>query len=213
MFTGLIQTLGKLEALAPVQGGMRLTVRPERPLEALAIGESIAVSGACLTVEAGSRPDRLDFFTSAETLSRTILGGLRPGSQVNLERSMQPGDRMGGHIVLGHVDSVGAVRRFEPKGEAWELEVGFPPELAPFIARKGSVAVDGISLTVVELWQDSFTVAVIPHTREATTLRHTAAGARVNLEVDVMARYVVRALEAFKGGGGVSRELLAKAGF
>ena len=215
MFTGIIETLGAVHELTQVQGGARLTLAPQTPLRELAEGESIAISGVCLTAESASRPDRLQFFLSAETLSRSTLGDLRPGGWVNLERALRADSRLGGHLVLGHVDAIGTVRRFDRLGEGWTLEVATPTQLAPFLAEKGSVAVDGISLTLAALSEDSFSVAVIPHTAEVTSLRQAAGGTRVNLEADVLARYVVRALQTYgnKGGGAVTEDLLRQAGF
>jgi riboflavin synthase len=214
MFTGIVETQGKVDELARAQGGARLFLLPNRPIADLVIGESIAVNGVCLTAEPDSRPERLVFFLSAETLSRTSLGRLGRGGQVNLERALRPDSRLGGHMVLGHVDGLGTVRRFDRSGESWTLEVEFPEELAPYLASKGSVAVDGISLTVVDLRENSFTVAVIPHTVQETNLVQAGPGTAVNLEVDVLARYVVRALETYGGQArGVTQDLLRRAGF
>lgn len=214
MFTGIIETLGQVQEMARTVGGARLFVMPPAPLADLAIGESIAVNGVCLTAEPESRPGRLVFFLSGETLSRSTLGRLERGSAVNLERALRADSRLGGHLVLGHVDGVGTIRRFDRQGDAWELEIGFPNELAPFLAAKGSVAVDGISLTLARLEDDRFTVAVIPHTAEMTNLKRAGAGAAVNLEVDVLARYVVRALETYgPQSGRVTEDLLRRAGF
>lgn len=213
MFTGIIERLGVLTGRRPVAGGARLDIAPERPYDDLVVGESIAINGACLTVEPDSTPGRLVFFTSGETLQRTTLGSLRNGAPLNLERALRPADRLGGHIVLGHVDAVGAIRRFDRTGESWHLEVGFPPELAPLLAAKGSVAVDGISLTLVDADRDAFSVAVIPQTVERTNLRAAGPGAAVNLEADVMARYVLRALQSLREAGGLSTDLLGRAGF
>lgn len=214
MFTGIIESLGKVQELARAEGGARLFLSPPRPLADLVIGESIAVNGVCLTVEPDSRPDRLVFFLSSETLTRTTLGHVRRGGVVNLERALRADSRLGGHMVLGHVDAVGSVERFDRRGESWTLEVAFPAELTPYLASKGSVAIDGISLTVVDLSPQRFTVAVIPHTVEQTNLRQAGEGTPVNLEVDVLARYVVRALETYgKQPGSVTEDLLRRAGF
>jgi riboflavin synthase len=215
MFTGIIETLGAVQELTGVQGGARLTLAPQSPLRELAAGESIAIDGVCLTAESASRPDRLQFFLSAETLSRSTLAELRPGAWVNLERALRADSRLGGHLVLGHVDAIGTVRRFDRLGEDWTLEVAYPAQLAPYLAEKGSVAVDGISLTLAALSESFFSVAVIPHTAEVTNLRQAASGTRVNLEADVLARYVVRALQTHgnKGSGAVTEDLLRRAGF
>ncbi len=216
MFTGMIETTGLWLARRAAPGGARLSIEPARPLEDLQIGESIAVNGVCLTVEAESTPRRLDFFLSEETLARSSLGGLGPGRRVNLERSLRLGDRLGGHLVMGHVDGLGRVRRWERRGEAWRLEVEYPPALGPLLATKGSVAIDGISLTVSEMGGDWFAVAVIPHTAAETNLAQTGAGVAVNLEADMLARYVARALEARQGADPqrpLTAEKLREAGF
>ena len=214
MFTGLIETLGSVTGLARAGEGSRLRVAPRAPLAELAVGESIAVSGVCLTAEQGSRGGELIFFLSTETLARTTLGRLERGALVNLERSLRADGRLGGHLVMGHVDGIGAIRRFDRLGEGWVLEIAFPPDLAPYLAVKGSVAVDGISLTVADLREGAFTVAVIPHTAQATNLCQARAGSPVNLEVDVLARHVVRALDLYaRQSEGVTREKLRQAGF
>lgn len=214
MFTGIIESLGQVQEKARTAGGARLFVIPPAPLADLAIGESIAVNGVCLTAEPDSRPGRLVFFLSDETLARSTLGRVERGGAVNLERALRADSRLGGHLVLGHVDGVGTLRRFDRRGDAWELEVGFPADLAPYLAPKGSVAVDGISLTLASLEGDRFTVAVIPHTAEMTNLKALGAGAEVNLEVDVLARYVVRALQTYgPQSGRVTEDLLRRAGF
>ncbi len=216
MFTGIIETLGRIEGVTRSGASARLTVMPAVAVTGLATGESIAVNGVCLTVEEASRPERLIFYTSTETLRRSTLGEMKPGAAVNLERAMRADGRLGGHLVLGHVDGLGAVRRLDRQGEEWLLEVSFPKELAPYLAEKGSVAVDGISLTVAALTGETFGVAVIPHTVQSTNLSKMVAGAAVNLEVDVMARYVVRALEVYgssKGTAGVTMDTLRRAGF
>jgi riboflavin synthase len=213
MFTGLIEILGTVASRRATGGATRMEIVPGRPLLNLQPGESIAINGACLTAEADSRPDRLVFFLSGETLKRTTLGDFTEGRSVNLERSLRLGDRLGGHLVMGHVDAVGTVRRWERRGEGWELEVAYPAALAPLLAEKGSVAVDGISLTVARLRPESFTVAVIPHTAQATNLAQAAPGARVNLEADLLARYATRALEALRGREGLGIETLRRAGY
>ncbi len=214
MFTGIIERQGQVAALQHAAGGARLAVELETELDSPTLGESIAISGVCLTLEAGSTPRRAVFFLSSETLQRTTLGGLKAGAIVNIERALKVGDRLGGHFVHGHVDAVGAITRWEKEGEGWALEISFPPSLAPLIAAKGSIAVDGISLTVVDAGTEKFTVAVIPHTAQQTTLRSAQSGTKVNLEADMLARYVQRALAgAVSATSGVTRELLSNAGF
>jgi riboflavin synthase len=214
MFTGIISQTGRIAGLTAARDGARLSVQPRARLVDLTAGESIAVNGVCLTAETASQPDRLEFFLSDETLRRTTLGDVQAGDAVNLERALRADDRLGGHLVMGHVDAVGTIDAIRPGGNGMEIEVGFPHDLGRFIAVKGSIAVDGISLTVSGLKTESFTVSVIPHTAEATKLKQARPGTRVNLEADMMARYVVRYLEALGGGeGGLTREKLLRAGF
>lgn len=214
MFTGIIKITGRARSASRGAGGMRLAVLPEEPISDLEVGESIAVNGVCLTVEPGSSASQPVFFLSEETLARTNLGDLQTGAFLNLERALRVGDRLGGHFVMGHVDCVGEIRRLDRDGEAWMLEVGFPPSFRQFLAPKGSVAIDGISLTVVDVRESSFTVAIIPHTYHATSLRAKQAEATVNLEADVLARYVAEgARSAGESGGGVTSTLLERAGF
>jgi riboflavin synthase len=212
MFTGLISDIGVVERLVPRQGGARLTLRPARlPVDALVPGESVACSGACLSVvERGG--GLVSFEAVPETLSRTTLGGWRPGARVNLERALAVGDRLGGHLVLGHVDAVGEVLRRIPEGQGARLSVSLPADIAPLVAEKGSIAVDGVSLTVAAVSRDRFEVALIPDTLARTTLGDAAPGARVNLEADVVARHVAR-LAAFAGRGGLGEGELARWGY
>lgn len=192
MFTGIVQAVGAIEAVAPLEKGVRLTVATGAlDLAGVTVGNSICVQGVCLTVVtlAGAR---LSFDVSRETLECTV-GLDRPG-RVNLERALALGDELGGHLVAGHVDAVGEVLAFEPEGESTRLRVRVPESLARFLARKGSVAVDGVSLTVNRVQGADFEVNLIPHTISASTLARLARGARVNLEVDLIARYVERML-------------------
>ena len=196
MFSGLVAAVGAVRALRPRGGGARLEIACGLGGEPLAEGESIAVSGPCLTVvdvtATGFTAD-----VSPETLRRTTLGALRPGSAVNLERSLRLADRLGGHLVMGHVDATARVVAVRPEGEFRVIRVALPGALAPEVAEKGSVAVDGVSLTVAAVGDDWFETAVIPATLDATTLGRLRAGATVNLETDVLAKYVRRAA----GGG------------
>lgn len=213
MFTGIVKHLGRVDSLERGTGGTRLTVHPSEPLEGLEVGESIAVEGVCLTAEPGSSDEKITFFLAEETLSKTTLGKLETGAAVNLERSLTASDRMGGHIVMGHVDGVGRIRSLEQNGEGWELEIESPEPMAPFLAPKGSVSVDGISLTVIDVLPGGFTVTIIPHTYEATSLHTKSQGSPVNLEADMIARYVARYLSASSGDGSISEDLLKQAGF
>ena len=193
MFTGLIEELGSVAAKNTSAGEARLRIRCG--FGALVMGESIAIDGACLTVVA-IHPDGFEVDASAETLARTTLGALAVGSAVNLERAMPLGARMGGHLVTGHVDGVGALVKRTASGQSAVLTFSFPPELARFIAEKGSICVSGISLTVNAVTpQNTFAVTIIPHTLKMTTLGALAERAPVNLEIDLVARYVLRARE------------------
>jgi riboflavin synthase len=191
MFSGIIDVLGEVTSLVPQPGGARLGIRSA--LRGLVIGESIAVSGACMTVTR-ARGGTFVVDVSSESLRRTTLGALRPGARVNLERSLRLSDRLSGHLVFGHVDGVGALRAVTPQGDGALYRFTLPAGLERFLVEKGSIAVDGISLTVFECSARSFTVAVIPHTLAATTLHERTPGDRVNLESDMLARYVERAV-------------------
>ncbi|MGB0596871.1 MAG: riboflavin synthase [Rubripirellula sp.] len=194
MFTGLVETMGKVVELIDDPPGKRLRIDCGLVAEGAELGDSICINGCCLTVVALDA-GRLDFEAGEETLSRTNLGLLKVGGLVNLERSLAVGDRLGGHYVTGHVDAVGTLveRRDDPP---WaNLRFRMPERLAGQVAAKGSIAIDGISLTVVDADSDSFTVALIPHTLEVTTLGNRGIGDEVNLETDVLAKYVQRALE------------------
>jgi len=190
MFTGLIEHVGRVEALHPIEGGYRLSLETGVARE-LRDGDSIAVNGVCLTV-VGRDDSRFVTDIGPETARVTTLGDLRPGALVNLERPMRPDGRMGGHFVLGHVDCKGVVKAIRVDGEFWWITVGFDPGLAPYFIPKGSVAVDGISLTVATLREAEFDVQIIPFTWEHTNFQASRAGDGVNLEVDVIGKYVVR---------------------
>lgn len=193
MFTGLVEALGEVEAVQPRDAGLRLSVRHPALAAELRLGESVAVDGVCLSViEVGA--DQFAFDVGPETLVRTTLGDLRPGHAVNLERALRLGDRLGGHWVQGHVDGVGRIAAKEARGE-WQI-VWFetPPLLTRQMVVKGSVAVDGVSLTIVDLYRDRFSVMLIPHTLQQTTLGRKQVGDRVNLETDILAKYVQRLL-------------------
>jgi riboflavin synthase len=190
MFTGIIQAVGSIGAVAPTAGGVRIGVDCGAPgFAGVKIGDSIAVNGACLTVVEIAAP-RLSFDVSRETLACTA--GFAAGAAVNLEKSLRVGDGLDGHIVTGHVDGVGTVVRFESVGDNRKLAVEVPRELAKYVARKGSIAVDGVSLTVNAVDGCTFEVNLIPHTLAATNLGGSAAGMKVNIEVDTIARYAER---------------------
>jgi riboflavin synthase len=214
MFTGLIRHLAKVSATAPRGEGRVFTFEAPSLAAELAVGDSIAVDGCCLSVESVEN-GAFTVFASPETLARTTLRARRAGDAVNLERPLALGDRLDGHLVTGHVDGLGEITRWEPLGESWILQVRFPAELAPFFVEKGSVAVDGISLTTFDVTDDSFTVAVIPETRRCTNLSDRSTGDRVNLETDLIGKYVARqaSLRTANQSGRVTEELLVRAGF
>ena len=183
MFTGIVRGLGRVIRLSPRQLLLQCPF-------ALAEGDSLAVNGVCLTVRR-AQTERVELDISGETLARTNLGDLRPGEWVNLEPALKAGEELGGHLVLGHVDTVGKVSLLSPRGGEWLLEVAFDPKHGALLADKGSVAVDGISLTPFEVREGSFRCAVVPYTWEGTNLKYRRVGDRVNLEFDVLAKYVL----------------------
>jgi riboflavin synthase len=195
MFTGIVEELGTVESLETQSDAVRLTVRAVTVLADAGLGDSISVNGCCLTV-AERTPETWTADVMAETLAKTGLGGLVPGDRVNLERAVTAGTRLGGHLVQGHVDGVGHVVRRDP-GDHWDVvTISLPPELAPYLVDKGSITVDGVSLTVVHAGDDWFTVSLIPETLHRTTLGFREPGDPVNLEVDVIGKYVARQLDA-----------------
>ena len=191
MFTGLVGATGVLAGRTARGPGARLVVEGRLWGEALAHGESIAVDGACLSVTE-VLPDGFAVDATAETLARTTLGELAPGARMNLERALRASDRLGGHIVTGHVDGVGSLASRREVGEALALSFALPGEFAPYVAEKGSIALNGVSMTVNAVGRTTFDVMVIPITRAATNLGALEPGARVNVEVDLVARYVAR---------------------
>ena len=212
MFTGLIQEVGELSETRPRAGGRDLVVRAPGMASDLTIGESVAVNGVCLTVEV-SDPPTFSAHAGEETLRRTTLNEVRSGSRVNLERALLPGQRLGGHFVQGHVDGVGAVRLVRSSGTTTWFEIDAPPDLSRYIAPKGSIAIDGISLTVVECRGTTLSVAIIPHTLAETNLGDRCPSDRVNLETDVLAKYVERLLAAREDRPGLTEEFLREHGF
>ena len=185
MFTGIVEEVGLVAKL----DARSLTVRASKVVNGLQLGDSISVNGACLTVVA-RRDDQFSVDVVPETRRRTSLGTLTPGNRINLERPLAVGDRLGGHIMQGHVDATGRVTSRKPKADSVILRISSPKRLMPYIVEKGSIAVDGISLTVVKRGASSFTLSVIPYTLENTNLKEKAVGDRVNLEVDIVAKYV-----------------------
>ncbi len=194
MFTGIIQAVGKIAALTPQGGDLRISIDTgSLPMENVKLGDSICVSGCCLTV-IEKRARGFDADASKETLSLTTLGDLTPGSPVNLEASLTLATPLGGHIVSGHVDGLGTVRARREEARSVRFDIEVPQTLKRYVAQKGSICVDGVSLTVNALRDNVFDVNIIPHTMSHTTFGHYAVGSRVNLEVDVVARYVERML-------------------
>ena len=193
MFTGLVEETGIVVEILLGERSARLTVIAPTVHIGANLGDSIAVNGCCLTV-IGQADDRLTFDAVPETLHRTNLGSLCPGQRVNLERPLAVGARLGGHFVQGHIDGVGLVLAVQPDDNAVVLEIGVPAELHRYFVEKGSVTVDGVSLTVAEVRPGAFTVWTIPHTREVTTLGERQVGDRVNLECDLLGKYVERLL-------------------
>jgi riboflavin synthase len=216
MFTGIILAVGKISAIEQKAGDCRLTINTGKlSLNDVALGDSVAVNGVCLTaVEMGT-----DYFcadVSNETLSRTILKGATTGTQVNLELALTPSTRMGGHIVSGHIDGIGQVLEKKADGRSFRFKFKAPNNLAKYIAEKGSICINGISLTVNEVDGALFSVNIVPHTLKETTLGDAVVGTRVNLEVDLLARYMERLMmgdAAAKIQGGITEELLQKSGF
>jgi riboflavin synthase len=200
MFTGLVEEMGEIAAVEDHTDGRGLWIRAQRVLEDADIGHSIAVNGCCLTVTA-IEPGQFLVQMVPETLRRTTLGRVTPGDVVNLERSLRLDQRLGGHLVQGHVDGLAEVRAIAPEGEGKRLTLELPATLAPYVAEKGSIAVDGVSLTVASVQGRRCEIALIPHTLAVTIASRYAVGTRVNVEVDLMARYLARLLEQ----GGVDR--------
>jgi riboflavin synthase len=199
VFTGIVEATGVVREVHPAARSARIVVESGRMPEGTRVGQSIAVNGACLTIaRIGGSSFEADL--SPETLARTTLGRLRPGDAVNLEMPLALGDRLGGHLVSGHVDGVGRVARRWPEGDAWWLDLLAPPALARYIVEKGSITVDGVSLTVAGRREDGFTVCLVPHTSAVTTLGRVEPGAEVNLEVDMLAKYVEQLMDLSQGG-------------
>lgn len=197
MFTGIIQAVGQIVTVQPLAAGVHLLVDvAQLPIDDVALGDSIAIQGACMTV-VSRQGQVLGFDVSRESLDCTV--GLSELGPVNLEKALCLGERMGGHLVTGHVDGLGTVRVFEARGESWHLAIQAPEALARYLARKGSVTVNGVSLTVNQVRGARFELNIIPHTLAVTTLSRLAPGALVNLEVDLIARYVERMVSAEAG--------------
>jgi len=211
MFTGIIEEMGTVKALRRDAGAGRLSLAAATVLDGTAIGDSICVNGVCLTViEMGKNEFSAD--VAVETLRVTNLGELRPGTKVNLERALQLSARIGGHLVSGHVDAVGRLREKRDEGNGWRISFDAPEPVLRYVIKKGSIAIDGISLTVAEVDRSGFSIAMIPHTANLTTLGYKAAGDSVNLEADIIGKYVERLFPG-QTAGNISLELLKKNGF
>jgi len=215
MFTGIVEEVGKVTRVEMRAGGMRVQVKASTVLEGTKPGDSILVDGICLTVEDLS-DQMFRAFLSAETLTKTTFGDVKTGRMVNLERSLALGDRLGGHLVSGHVEARGRIRDLNKDGETYLLTVSVPGEFAPYVAPKGSVSVDGVSLTIAEGTQGAFTVSLIPETFEKTTFPLKTTGDFVNLEPDLILKYVmsvIRNLTAEAKGGSITIDKLLESGF
>lgn len=214
MFTGIIEELGTIQTITTARDGARIVVQAPTILADAKIGDSIAVNGVCLTV-VGKTASTFAADVSAETLRRTSLKQIKQNSKVNLERPMTPSARFGGHIVQGHVDAMGEFLFAKAEGEGWIVRISFPPQLGKYIVEKGSITVDGISLTVAALGDDWFEIAVIPHTWKVTNLATLRPGDAVNLEVDLIAKYVERMLQPYQGQAksGLTLEKLREMGY
>ncbi len=212
MFTGLIENTGRVATFQRRGEAGLLTVETALPTADIAIGDSVAVNGACLTVTA--RENRtLTFDVSPESISRTLIGKLSSGSRVNLERALKLGDRMGGHIVSGHIDCTGNLTRSESRSGNHQLQFTLPQEHARYLVEKGSVTIDGISLTVNTVSPEGFSVNIIPLTYSSTTLGQLKVGDKVNIETDIIGKYVERLTAPWKSAGGLSMKTLAENGF
>ncbi len=205
MFTGLIESQGIITRVDRKDGGALLEVYAPEFGRDMAIGDSVAVDGACLTVVKFIRGAFIAD-VSQETLERTTLGGLKASSRVNLERALRLSDRLGGHLVTGHVDGIGRLLLRHHSGNSTVYQFQVPASLMPYVVPKGSIAVDGISLTVAQMKGESFAAAVVPHTEEVTTLKDKPIGAPVNLEADVLGKYVKRFVDVYGGGGRTATE-------
>ncbi len=216
MFTGLIETTAEMSGRDINGKSGKLRLRPKKVFTELVRGESIAVNGACLTLESWDADGTLEFHILEETLTRTNLGSIRLGGLVNLERALQVGARLGGHIVTGHVDTTAKFMGMRRHGDDIEYRVALPEEIKPCMVAKGSISLDGVSLTLVDIGEDSFSVHLIPVTLEETALGQHHAGDIINLEADLLGKYVQRQLACFidkKAASNVSIENLIKAGW
>lgn len=216
MFTGIIEGLGTVKSLTRVAGGVRMGIQPDFPLDQVRMGDSIAVSGACLTI-VEFQNNILGVDVAPETLSKTTLGQAKVGERVNLEQALRFGDRLGGHLVSGHVDGIGVVKAKQPAANATLWTFGVSESLSRYTVKKGSIAVDGISLTVNACNRTTFEVSIIPHTAKITTMGFKKVGDPVNVEIDIIGKYVERFTQPFSEGNiegsSIDETLLTKTGF
>jgi len=213
VFTGLIEEVGEITALRATPGGTALRLRAPGIAAEATVGDSLAVSGICLTIEE-IQGEQLGFHLGQETMSRTTARRWTVGRRVNLEQALAAGARLGGHIVQGHVDGIGIVTAVRPQGDTVWLELAFPPEASPYLVEKGSLAVDGVSLTIARLESRELSIQIIPYTWQHTALRDLRPGSEVNLEYDILGKYVVRYLQQREGAGaGLTEEFLREQGF
>jgi len=212
MFTGIVEELGRITSLETHSGGAKIKIECSIATEGGSDGDSIAINGVCLTA-LDVTPNSFTADVSQETLDRSTLGRLKAGSPINLERAVTPSTRLGGHIVQGHVDARGTFLSAVESGGFWTVSIGYPKEIGKYLVYKGSVAVEGISLTIAKLDADSFEIAVIPKTWELTNLSSLGPGDAVNLEADVIAKYVERIMRYGKTTDGVTMDTLRRAGF
>jgi len=212
MFTGIIEDLGTLESVRRQSDNADLVISTSKLASQVASGDSVAVNGVCLTATADGKAGHVSLTAVAETLSRTTLGTLRPGDRVNLELAMLAGDRLGGHMVQGHVDTTGNLLAVESAQGSWLLTFSYPRDYAQLLIEKGSIAIDGMSLTAYDRTNDSFKVSIVPHTWESTNLSHLRSGDAVNLEFDLIGKYILNFHRAASESG-LTMEKLREAGF
>ena len=210
MFTGMIESVGKIVSKQPYGQGVVLKIDTGLDLSGDAIGDSVAVDGVCLTITK-MKGSVFSAHASAETISRSTLGDIRPGAKVNIERALTLSSRLGGHFVLGHVDTVGKILQKDPAGESMRIKVGFDRAYAKYVIEKGSIAIDGVSLTINDVYKDAFAVNIIEYTAQSTSLTPKSPGDRVNLEFDVLGKYVESLLN--KDTGVSLKNLLTEQGF
>lgn len=213
MFTGIIESTANIIKRNFIKKSGRLELHASVPFQALKKGESIAVNGACLTLEEWRTNEILIFHVLEETFKSTNLGRLPIGAEVNLERALALGDRLGGHLVTGHVDAASPIHKWRRIGQDWELSVFYPESLRPFFVRKGSVALDGVSLTIVDVKSDCFTVHLIPSTCGSTCLRKRKVGDSINIETDLIGKYVHRYFSTDGGSSPIDMALLERSGW